>query len=712
MYKSTDSGGSWSALASLGLPTGNSISALTVDPSRPSTLYAGSSNGIYKSTNGGGSWTLANSGLTTRAVTSLNISPTNPSKLYATIGNSDGEPLFATAIGSGVWSSDLPRVYRLVIDPSNPSTLYAATWNGVKKSIDAGLVWNELLAPHDYLQSLSISPSDPNTLYALKTFGNKIWESLDGGMTWNETSGTGLPHDLPLYNCLIDPFKPATLYVTSSSILYQSLDSGANWSAKSVTGLPSPMIAIITMIIVPTNQATLYAGVLGSSLSQNGVYKSTDGGGSWAKASGGLPTGANVRTLAVDPANPAMLYAANNNAGVYEVYKSTDSGANWTAFSLVGLPTGATIEALAVDPLNPSALYAGTDRGVYSFTTTGTGSQPVNQTISFGTAPTVSVGGTGILTATGGASGNPVVFTSITPSVCTVNGSTVTGLTVGSCSIAANQAGNANYNAAAQVTQTFGIVLQSSPVVNQTISFGATPTVSVGGTGILTATGGGSGNPVVFTSVTPSVCTVNGSTVTGVTVGTCTIAADQAGNANYNAAPQAVLTFTVSRGSQTANTPAECVMNWAEVNYPGLLAPAGSLSMTAGGYNFRYYAASGAYLGVSSADNHIYYQGPDGVLQDEGPLTDLSPKVGCATASNPPPSDCLMNWAEANYQSLFAPAGSLSTTAGGYTFRYYAASRAYLGVSLSNNHVYYLGQDGVLQDVGPLAQWLPLAGCQ
>ena len=78
--------------------------------------------------------------------------------------------------------------------------------------------------------------------------------------------------------------------------------------------------------------------------------------------------------------------------------------------------------------------------------TTLTVTAPVNQpqTISFGTTPVVVVGGTGSLSASGGASGDPLVFSSTTQNVCTVNGSTVTGVSAGTCTIAANQSGDAN----------------------------------------------------------------------------------------------------------------------------------------------------------------------------------------------------------------------------------------------------------------------------
>ena len=99
--------------------------------------------------------------------------------------------------------------------------------------------------------------------------------------------------------------------------------------------------------------------------------------------------------------------------------------------------------------------------------------QGTSQSISFGTAPTVVVGGTGTVSATGGASGNAVTFTSTTPSICTVSvspGSTVTGMSAGSCIIAANQAGNGSYNAAPQVTQSFNIanaVATSIPTLSE-----------------------------------------------------------------------------------------------------------------------------------------------------------------------------------------------------------------------------------------------------
>jgi hypothetical protein len=86
--------------------------------------------------------------------------------------------------------------------------------------------------------------------------------------------------------------------------------------------------------------------------------------------------------------------------------------------------------------------------------------------------------------------------------------------------------------------------------------------------------------------------------------------------------------------------------------------------------------------------------------------------TGTSVASNTlSSSNCLFNWAEANYPSLFAPAGGASLVYLGYYYRYYAATRSYVGVSGLDNNVYYIGPDGALRNVGALAGWLATAGC-
>lgn len=166
---------------------------------------------------------------------------------------------------------------------------------------------------------------------------------------------------------------------------------------------------------------------------------------------------------------------------------------------------------------------------------------PPASPVTFGVSPVA-------LIATGGASGNPVTF-SVLSGPASISGSTLTITGAGTIAVAANQAGNASYPAAAQVTQSI-VVNQKA----QAIAFTAPVSpVVVGASPIaLMASGGGSGNPVTF-SVLSGPGTLNGSTLTVTGAGTVVVAANQSGNTNYLAAAQVTQSITVNLAQQTIN---------------------------------------------------------------------------------------------------------------------------------------------------------------
>ncbi|HZW52349.1 MAG TPA: Ig-like domain repeat protein, partial [Rudaea sp.] len=178
-----------------------------------------------------------------------------------------------------------------------------------------------------------------------------------------------------------------------------------------------------------------------------------------------------------------------------------------------------------------------------------------SQTISFtSTAPAAAAvgGSTYTVTATSSAGLTPVTLAidAASSAVCSISGSTVSFTGVGTCTIDANQAGNANYNAAPQAQQSFAVGKGS-----QTITFtsNAPPNAVVAGpTYTVTATAS-SGLSVALTidATATSVCSIAGSTVSFTASGTCVIDANQAGDANWNAAPQAQQSFAVSKNNQT-----------------------------------------------------------------------------------------------------------------------------------------------------------------
>jgi hypothetical protein len=187
----------------------------------------------------------------------------------------------------------------------------------------------------------------------------------------------------------------------------------------------------------------------------------------------------------------------------------------------------------------------------------GGGGGLLGQTIAFTSVPPASPlpGDTYVVTATGGASGNRVTVSIDPPSApaCSISGLTVTFRQAGSCVIDANEAGNQQYRAAPQVQQTVTV----GSLITQMITFPNPGPGVAGQSAPLTATGGGSGNPVVFSVDAGSgagVCSVsgtNGSTVNYLSAGTCVIDANQAGGGQYQVAPQASQTVTVAGLAQT-----------------------------------------------------------------------------------------------------------------------------------------------------------------
>ena len=186
------------------------------------------------------------------------------------------------------------------------------------------------------------------------------------------------------------------------------------------------------------------------------------------------------------------------------------------------------------------------------------------QAITFGVQPsqTFASGGTFVLNPVATASSDlPVSYTSITPAVCTISGTTVTMASAGTCTIQAGQAGNASWQAATPVTQSITITQGS-----QTITFGPQPsqTYTSGGTFALNpAATASSGLSVSYTSTTPAVCTISGTTVTMLSVGACTITASQAGNASWQAATPVSQSITINQGTQAINFGAQPSQTYA-----------------------------------------------------------------------------------------------------------------------------------------------------
>lgn len=163
-----------------------------------------------------------------------------------------------------------------------------------------------------------------------------------------------------------------------------------------------------------------------------------------------------------------------------------------------------------------------------------------SQAITFG-ALADRLYGAAPFTVSATASSNLVVtFSSLTTSVCTTSGSTVSVVAAGTCTVQAAQVGNGNYNAAPNASQGFSV-----GQATQTVTFPSPGNKLFAPSPIFLSAAASSGLPVGFSSLSPTVCTVSGTTATLVAVGTCAIQAAQPGNGSYLAAPAVTQSFVV-----------------------------------------------------------------------------------------------------------------------------------------------------------------------
>jgi len=218
--------------------------------------------------------------------------------------------------------------------------------------------------------------------------------------------------------------------------------------------------------------------------------------------------------------------------------------------TLTGLASGTAYYFRLVGTTDAGLDTEGTLEGaVLSFTTPGT----APQTIDFAQLRDATVGD-GPLSLTASASSTlPVTVTSLTPAVCTVTGPSVLPVAAGTCTLEATQPGDATFAPAAPVQRALQVAARAP--VAQTVTLPPLPQRVVTDAPFAVVPSASSGLTATLSSLTPAVCTVSGVTVALVAAGTCTLAADQPGDADHLPAVQVTAGFAVVRASQTVDFP-------------------------------------------------------------------------------------------------------------------------------------------------------------
>ncbi len=205
--------------------------------------------------------------------------------------------------------------------------------------------------------------------------------------------------------------------------------------------------------------------------------------------------------------------------------------------------SGNVTDFLPVDGLEASGVTPANTRSGY---VTWSADSPfgLSQTLTFNSLSSKNATDSNFDVVASSSSGLTVSFSSATTSVCTVTSTgTVDVLKAGTCTVNADQAGDATYYAASRVSQSFTVTRVAQTLVLDSISNKDTGSADFN----VSFTPGASTSPVVISSADNTYCTVSGTTVHIVAAGNCTIRVNQAQDDIYSAATQVSQTFAISQ---------------------------------------------------------------------------------------------------------------------------------------------------------------------
>lgn len=217
-----------------------------------------------------------------------------------------------------------------------PAEFYFGSVNGgVWKSIDAGRVWLPVFDSQTVasIGAIAVAPSAPDTIYVgsgestLRDsvgFGNGMYKSVDAAKTWTHM---GLDDTQHIGKIAIDSRNPDIVFVAAIGHLYaansergvfRTTDGGKSW-AKVL--YKNDNVGAVEVVIDPTDSRIVYAGMWNTRRPPwftyaptngpgGGIYKSVDGGTTWNQLTNGLPKEGIGRTgIALSAANPKRVYA-------------------------------------------------------------------------------------------------------------------------------------------------------------------------------------------------------------------------------------------------------------------------------------------------------------------------------------------------------------------------------------------------------------------
>lgn len=317
-------------------------------PGDSKTFYFGAvDGGVWKTTDAGTVWVPIFDDQPIASIGAIEVAPSDPNIIYAGTGEPDirsdlasGDGVYRSIDAGKSWSNiglkDSRQISRIVIDPTNSDIVYVGVLGhayganeerGVYRSTDGGISWKHVLNKGRDIgvSDLAIAAENPQLLIA---------------GTWNARR---------------PPWSTYAPIAGPGSALYRSSDGGDSWLQLTGHGLPDGDWGRVG-VALSADGKRVYALIEAKA---SGLYRSDDGGDNWTLENSDPRLTSRpwyFNSVTIDPNNPDVLYVPN-----IALYRSTDGGK--TISVLRGAPGGDDYHQLWVDPKDSSRLILGSDQG-------------------------------------------------------------------------------------------------------------------------------------------------------------------------------------------------------------------------------------------------------------------------------------------------------------------------------------------------------------
>ncbi|MGH6889384.1 MAG: WD40/YVTN/BNR-like repeat-containing protein [Rhizomicrobium sp.] len=319
--------------------------AVTGIPGDPYTFYMGAvAGGVWKTTDAGGTWTPLSDKAPFWSVGAIAVAPSNRNIIYVGTGEAAprgdityGDGVYKSADGGRTWMhvglADSRQIGALIVDPANPDIVLVAALGhafganaerGIYRTTDGGKTWTRVLGKDNKTGGIDVTfdPHNAKIVYA------SLWQALR--QPWNFSSGG------------------------PGSGLYRSTDGGVTWAQLTGNGLPGGILGRIDVSVSGADSNRIYAMI---EAKDGGLFRSDDHGAHWRRVNddGRLRQRAwYFSKIYADPKHADTVYALNTG-----LFRSTDGG---KTFKLLPARHG-DHHGLWIDPTDPDRLINASDGG-------------------------------------------------------------------------------------------------------------------------------------------------------------------------------------------------------------------------------------------------------------------------------------------------------------------------------------------------------------